>query len=266
MRNRFNPRVRAGRDEADEKLGTYRKVSIHAPARGATGVSFMNITQILFQSTRPRGARPESCCDFALVIDQFQSTRPRGARLQNASNIFKTCGFNPRARAGRDRVARCVERAWRSFNPRARAGRDVKHILFQSLNRFNPRARATFVDPEHSHDCAVSIHAPARGATRLGVAGCWRSRVSIHASRAGRDHTVECTLRYHRACFNPRARAGRDQYGWVTLVSVKCFNPRARAGRDIASQCRYARVANVSIHAPARGATSIRRRTDKVLV
>ena len=56
-------------------------VSIHAPARGATD---------------PRRRRP-GCCVL------FQSTRPRGARRR--SDFGLDCGltcFNPRAREGRD--------------------------------------------------------------------------------------------------------------------------------------------------------------------
>jgi len=54
----------------------------------------------------------------------------------------------------------------------------------------------------------VSIHAPARGATA-------HKRPSSRA-----------------ACFNPRARAGRDGHGTGQAGAGSSFNPRARAGRD----------------------------------
>ncbi len=120
------------------------------------------------------------------------------------------------------------------FNPRARAGRD--HLQqFRLL------------------DAGVSIHAPARGAT---------------PSRPPR--------RPAEWCFNPRARAGRDNANRERNVSARtfqstrprgarpfrtsrrdrrCFNPRARAGRDVRRQPGAAH-GDVSIHAPARGATS----------
>ena len=57
-------------------------------------------------------------------------------------------------------------------------------------------------------------------------------------------------------CFNPRARAGRDQDRRSTARDASCFNPRARAGRD--GPDRECGVVGVSIHAPARGATAIK--------
>ena len=81
----------------------------------------------------------------------------------------------------------------------------------------------------------VSIHAPARGAT-------------LH-----HDTTQISTM-----CFNPRARTGRDRLYRCQLRQSPSFNPRARTGRDRRKQPeRYVQFA-VSIHAPARGATSWR--------
>jgi len=76
-------------------------VSIHAPARGATEWGVDLPEDWLFQSTRPRGARPDS----VLTGDKksvFQSTRPRGARLYAVDSADGDKRFNPRARAGRD--------------------------------------------------------------------------------------------------------------------------------------------------------------------
>ena len=54
----------------------------------------------------------------------FQSTRPRGARPSTHNTPQPPNGFNPRARAGRDlSIARDFS-GIESFNPRARAGRD----------------------------------------------------------------------------------------------------------------------------------------------
>ncbi len=59
------------------------------------------------------------------MIDLFQSTRPRGARPDVMALIDRVIGFNPRAHAGRDPY-RCRSRASQrnGFNPRAHAGRD----------------------------------------------------------------------------------------------------------------------------------------------
>ena len=87
----FNPRARAGRDYASECIAYKTAVSIHAPARGATSVSQQKLDTLMFQSTRPRGARPNL---FVTVPENrlFQSTRPRGAR-QSFSNQGKIMLF-----------------------------------------------------------------------------------------------------------------------------------------------------------------------------
>ena len=76
----FNPRAREGRDNHVCPLLPVVTVSIHAPARGATDVGVFRAAIAVFQSTRPRGARPKSA-RVKLQSLPFQSTRPRGARL-----------------------------------------------------------------------------------------------------------------------------------------------------------------------------------------
>ena len=75
----FNPRAREGRDNAVFADDCAFDVSIHAPARGATGEVRKNANDSTFQSTRPRGARhPQAASSLFFMV--FQSTRPRGAR------------------------------------------------------------------------------------------------------------------------------------------------------------------------------------------
>ena len=55
---RFNPRARVGRDTDALHPPLSHRVSIHAPAWGATRCPNLLMTASVFQSTRPRGARP----------------------------------------------------------------------------------------------------------------------------------------------------------------------------------------------------------------
>ena len=55
----------------------------------------------------------------------FQSTRPRGARPILRIYLQMKTRFNPRAREGRDTPVESSRRTMRSFNPRAREGRDI---------------------------------------------------------------------------------------------------------------------------------------------
>ena len=166
----------------------------------------------------------------------FQFTRPRGAR--------RGVGFQ-------SRTPEC-------FNSRAREGRDLRWL-------------------QGVRTLLVSIHAPARGATRLACVRCsaisfqfTRPRgarrqqvfpplrvvlVSIHAPARGATQQTECCQCCW--CFNSRAREGRDADKTARKNAIKGFNSRAREGRDFGVVCRLPGE-QVSIHAPARGATKIR--------
>ena len=93
------------------------KVSIHAPARGATKSKATSISAARFQFTRPRGARP-TC------------------RLPKPANVGS---FNSRAREGRDAASALTMRVLRRFQftrPRG-ARRDAEATaLFEILFQF----------------------------------------------------------------------------------------------------------------------------------
>ena len=77
----FNPRAREGRDILRPPFSQPPRVSIHAPAKGATmRVETSEIHKFQFQSTRPRRARQRWSWN-RLDFLRFQSTRPRRARL-----------------------------------------------------------------------------------------------------------------------------------------------------------------------------------------
>ena len=101
----------------------------------------------------------------------------------------------------------------------------------------------------------VSIHAPAWGATfAAGPSGlspyCFNPR-----ARVGRDRFMVLFLVLPVLSFNPRARVGRDRLFGVSRQTVSSFNPRARVGRDVPLLIANCIIYDVSIHAPAWGAT-----------
>ena len=79
--------------------------------------------------------------------------------------------------------------------------------------------------------------------------------VSIHAPAWGATRIQRGFLR-RLARFNPRARVGRDWDAPVRVWMRMGFNPRARVGRDADTASTSIAKFNVSIHAPAWGATS----------
>ena len=191
----FNPRTREGCDtctvcgEEESEISIHapargataghrgpghgKKISIHAPARGATSPS--SSASSLSSDFNPR---TREGCDLSVLfrffdLFGFQSTHPRGVRLTAGSRLRTRHGhFNPRTREGCDaRCTRLSTTQW-YFNPRTREGCD----LFPT---------AVILDLVE-----ISIHAPARGATGVDVAGDPRD-----------------------TDFNPRTREGCDQGG-----------------------------------------------------
>ena len=121
----FNPRARMGRDADGHQQTRGDRVSIHAPARGATSSRRTNSARYWsFNPRAPTGrdALPAIETNFTNL---FQSTRPYG---------------------GRDMECRVSPPAHASFNPRARTGRDANIVVIRIQKE-------------------VSIHAPTRGAT-----------------------------------------------------------------------------------------------------
>ena len=167
------------------------------------------------------------------------------------------------------------------FNPRPRTGSDLFTVVPEAIPAcFNPRPR-TGSDLGLTYDAEwsiVSIHAPARGATRHHgrrltitlVAGGFNPRprtgsdlpprrrpkrmwVSIHAPHGERPSTA--MMNWWTKSFNPRPRTGSDAQGATGEAHHRSFNPRPRTGSDRLGYVEEEDEDEVSIHAPARGAT-----------
>ena len=257
----FNPRARMGRDlEVVADALALRRVSIHAPAWGATLAGYvLDASQLtvsihapawgatrLYRLVHPRPRRfnPRArmgrdcpACAWPCAVMAFQSTRPHGARRGTMPRPPRPRPFqSTRPHGARQSGSSRWSRSVRCFNPRARMGRDA------------------FAGEGVGDPGLVSIHAPAWGAT--------------HPSGL---------VAFRLACFNPRARMGRDQEQLDLAWQVMGFNPRARMGRDLTtsgSACSARQFQStrphgarpdieeeligrgkVSIHAPAWGAT-----------
>ena len=121
-------------------------------------------------------------------VYQFQFTHPRGVRP----------GRNPAA---------------------------IKVIMFQFTH---PRGVRLRHQSRWSHRCRVSIHAPARGATRGASGTAAQDRVSIHAPARGATRSYSF-LGCWRSSFNSRTREGCDfakQKRVIGLSSFQFTHPR----------------------------------------
>ena len=145
------------------------------------------------------------------------------------------------------------------FNPRSREGSD-------SINQLSGLC------------FDISIHAPARGATQDEAKLADIDGISIHAPARGATRTAYGEA--HERDFNPRSREGSDLPSHPVLVisigfqstlprgerpyhrrlttDSSNFNPRSREGSDVTSPLPLLQL-GISIHAPARGATSTAR-------
>ena len=132
---------------------------------------------------------------------------------------------------------------------------------FQSLLPYQisihaPARGATTVTNAYLATLMISIHAPARGATCVRVYHRKCKAISIHAPARGATCKSIAAL-HHRQDFNPRSREGSDFREMFKDESVRYFNPRSREGSDHVASFNE-NTANISIHAPARGATKTR--------
>ena len=130
--------------------------------------------------------------------------------------------------------ARMAVASFSSFNSRAREGRD------KSVGCLHCRQLFQFTRP--------------RGARPMSVRSTPMDPSFNSRAREGRDighrasHIYRCLFQF------TRPRGARRPFPMVIPFTM-CFNSRAREGRDLPFRA-YNMVYNVSIHAPARGATS----------
>ena len=123
------------------------------------------------------------------------------------------------------------------FNPRSRKGSDSDDYVhpnqdgqFQSTlpqgERQNRGLRLNSAE-------AISIHAPARGATTHSTKTRFGQLYFNPRSRKGSDYNgyLKYTNSKH---FNPRSRKGSDRSSSVLFCMTLDFNPRSRKGSDLA--------------------------------
>ena len=214
-------------------------ISIHAPARGAT------LTTLLFFSTSPISIHAPA----------------RGATPLTSPSCIASANFNPRSREGSDSTLHISRyrhtisihapargatlqswhsyRSLRNFNPRSREGSDelnayerIRYLRFQSTLPRGERRTVTIADRDGNK---ISIHAPARGATR-----CSPFRLADH-------NTFQSTL----------PRGERRSIALIVIDGPEYISIHAPARGATLTVHSFCRLRIISIHAPARGATSI---------
>ncbi len=186
----FNPRSREGSDPCHRLHCCLFSISIHAPARGATGtvrslsmqtinfnprsregsdpVDMINAEPFLqFQSTLPRGERHAET--YGRLQDMvFQSTLPRGERHCVGTGKVRAFIFQSTLPRGERQRMQHDQAETYNFNPRSREGSDGDAVGDDCItDHFNPRSRegSDYNKSIEQNLSGISIHAPARGAT-----------------------------------------------------------------------------------------------------
>ncbi len=237
-------------------------VSIHAPAWGATSLASSIAPRVAVSIHAPAWgrhhavrAKKDGSEGVSIHAPAWGATSPVPERSRNGLQ-----GFNPRPRVGGDcRPGAPGRHCGRTcFNPRPRVGGDwyaiplkQRPLKFQSTPpRGGRRAYKTVV----AGISEVSIHAPAWGATAPRPAGSAADRaVSIHAPAWGATGRRSDRAPWP-SVVNPRPRVGATgAVGWDPRPQG--FNPRPRVGGDHGIDRATGLNQTVSIHAPAWGAT-----------
>ena len=191
MRISFNPCIRVGCDfRTRGEDGTSVPVSIHAPAWGATPSSMaLMASATVFQSTHPRGVRPRPFC-ASCICCWFQSTHPRGVRLILELLPFQLfiVSIHAPAWGATKRALQLFFKRLRFQSTHPRGVRQGSTSGFPNGGKFqSTHPRGVRHDLRAIEDLrhAVSIHAPAWGATYRAVETLLQIRVSIHAPAWG---------------------------------------------------------------------------------
>ncbi len=213
-------------------------VSIHAPARGATTSSPSISAAMTCFDPRPCARGDPLASLHGVCRPRFRSTPLReGRRAAPPATGPALSSFDPRPCARGDQRAGRIRLCRESFDPRPCARGDGRPRSPPPPGAsFDPRPRARGDQVSASRPMsrqAVSIHAPARGAT-----------------------AYQCRRVSSSSGFDPRPRARGDNCCKMSMFVSWCFDPRPRARGDDRPGRKPEPVA-VSIHAPARGATGL---------
>ena len=256
LRDDFNSRPSARGDTLVEKVKKLPDISIHAPPRGATHCLCFLRPQYSFQFTPLREGRPDCAGTRRLRKRISIHAPPRGATRFRGGTPQRPSYFNSRPSARGD-DAGAAEPCFLDISIHAppRGATGVYHM--QNYNykfQFTPMLPTTTCgkyfnsrpsargDHEASlmlADSFISIHAPPRGATR-------RERPSGHADND----------------FNSRPSARGDGRCRPAQSTTQHFNSRPSARGD-RREMRKPHGGGISIHAPPRGATLHRYRSNR---
>ena len=250
----FNSRAHGGRDRVRATIHRDIAVSIHAPTGGATAVA-MRVTyygEVSIHAPTGGATRLYPAAEVAIV---FQFTRPRGARHLVLARTKSAATVSIHAPTGGATHTYQLDDSgtWFQFT-RPRGARPTPSGARTTTPRFNSRAHGGR-DSRGSSTCArgsVSIHAPTGGATDKAEPSATAMRFQFTRPRGARLSLLAGCV--YRGAFQFTRPRGARHAGLADALedAVSIHAPTGGATRR--GRSRDA-CANVSIHAPTGGAT-----------
>ena len=119
-----------------------------------------------------------------------------------------------------------------------------------------PRGERLVRCHHHASKRYISIHAPARGATEYSFKSAICSQISIHAPARGATCPLPSPC-VQKIYFNPRSREGSDSTPCVANRVASVFQSTLPRGERRFFNAPTFATCEISIHAPARGATAV---------
>ena len=224
-------------------------VSIHAPARRATQPRISRIRHKPGFDPRPPHGGDLQRRQFHLRHAVSIHAPARGATLCPSKTDRCAGGFDPRPRTGATlnrlrlqpqvlvSIDATAERphhgACRSFDPRPPRGATMLHnqsVVAFVVSKSTPRRRATGLIALGFLLGLVSIHALARGATR--ISGCGRQCTSCFDPRPARGRHSGWPHSFRAWWFQSTPPHGGRPTRCCTSSKRRSFNPRPRTGGD----------------------------------
>ena len=165
----FNPRSREGSDHTSSNHLRLKRISIHAPAKGATRVGNNRFPLPPDFNPRSREGSDDLLCRHGEIFVISIHAPAKGATTLDQNQLNQQYYFNPRSREGSDvfHLPNLPRRSHISIHAPAK-GATQEHVI--GLGTY-----------------PISIHAPAKGATGLPYPRCYTSRNFNPRSREGSD-------------------------------------------------------------------------------
>ena len=208
----------------------------------------------------PSGAATKKVSQTRVFRILFQSTRPRGARPSKRLAPCRQRRFNPRAREGRDRAYSMVLWSTPSFQSTRPRGARLASLLYpyddDAFQSTRPRGARPRLSSSSGGGAEFQSTRPRGARQKVKVEITWPDIVSIHAP-AGGATMVHSLKPDNSNRFNPRARGGRDMQFQIAENAWSQVSIHAPAGGATLANGGCLLAPKVSIHAPAGGATKL---------